>query len=256
MARRIPTQAELDARPDRVAARRLIAAYQSEGIDSAGIVDQLCFQTRPWVVWYEIFGAVCRVSADVQCLATLSIAILRSAAATETHEEEDSANSHLSKMLMQSRESWDGKCAVTLFISYGMQLLIRKSAFFSDGEPAWHAERQNLLAFLGRMSMARVTACQIYFIGRFRRILEPQALRAYDEVAIEDLIMIEDYFTITGIWMKSQFDVVPDTREVWQESMTYTEKRWERWKRNLRALAEQSDETRRAKITDIFLVMA
>jgi len=224
MARRFPTQAELDARPDRVAARRLIAAYQSEGIYSAGIVDQFCFHTQPWVVWYEIFGAVCRISADVQRLATLSAAILRSAAA-EVREEEDSADSHLSKLLMQSRESWNGSRAVPLYISYGMQLLIRKSAFFSNGEPAWHAERRNLLAFLGRMSTAGVTACQIYFIGRFRRILEPQALRAYDEVVIEDLFMIEDYFTITGIWMKSQFDVVPDTREVWQELMTYTEKR-------------------------------
>ena len=68
-------------------------------------------------MWYEIFGAVCRVSADVQRLATLSAAILRSAAATETHEEEDSADSHLSKLLMQSRESWDVKsCGAALYL--------------------------------------------------------------------------------------------------------------------------------------------
>ena len=39
MARIFPTQAELDARPDRVAARSLIAAYQPELMESAGIVD-------------------------------------------------------------------------------------------------------------------------------------------------------------------------------------------------------------------------
>jgi len=260
MAHRFPTQAELDARPDRVAARHLIAAYVSDSVTNADVVDQLCFHTRAWVVWYEIFGAVCRIRADVQLLATLSDEILRAAAAAKAHEEEDEddtwADSHTGKMLMQSRESWDRKLRHAI-----LQLMkdsvtnAHKPEFFSNGEPNCHAERRNLLAYLGRMSVAGITACQIYFVGWSRPILEPQAGRNHDEVDIQDLLMIEDYFKITGTWMKSQFDIVPDTHERWQESLTYTTDRWELWKQNLRALGERVDQKRRAKVASILIAM-
>jgi len=111
------------------------------------------------------------------------------------------------------------------------------------------------MEFLAELTAAGISPCGDYFLGYTRWILEPEGNIADFEVDAEDLLIIEDHCRIAGSWIKTQFGVVPDAPERYRESLLYTEERWELWKRNLRALADHSNDNVRASVTRILAVM-
>jgi hypothetical protein len=108
-----------------------------------------------------------------------------------------------------------------------------------------HAGRRNLNAYLARINAAGITDSKAFFIEAFGHILEPTERvewLAVDVITVEDLVMLEDYFKFAGVWMQTQFDVKPVGEPAHlKQMMTYTEERWERWKQNLKALADGGD---------------
>jgi len=228
-------QTEAESPDDRAAARQLIATYQPNSTD--GVVDQLCLHTDAWSVWNSIFTTVCEVGADVPLLATLSEAILKTAAAAGPRERETWYRHHVRELLMQSRESWDGQSSIVLGNPPVIVLICGLDTFGND-DPSRRVKRQHLMAFLAGLTAAGISPCFNYFIGNYKYILQPQGNAEDFVVDSEDLIIIEEYFRIAGPWMKSQFDVVSDVQEGWDNSRTETG--WGQWKRNLRILAEQS----------------
>jgi len=119
MSEYIPTQAELDAQPDRVAARRLIAAYRPHDADASNVAETLCLHTEVWLTWHELFAAASSRYANVEVLAALSEAILRNAATAGVREEAIGefdeitwTDHHVDTLLMESREFYEGTSKV------------------------------------------------------------------------------------------------------------------------------------------------
>jgi len=106
------------------------------------------------------------------------------------------------------------------------------------------------MAFFARLTVAGITACEVYFFDKFCYILELEP-----EIDVEGLVVIADYFRIAGGWMQARFGIVPTTNENWTECFMYTAEWWESWKRDLRTLAERSDTTVRARVNEILEAM-
>jgi accessory colonization factor AcfC len=114
MSEQYSTQAELDAQPDRVAARRLIASYQPQSADASNVLDTLCLHTDVWITWHELLAAASSRVSDIEKLAELSEAILRTAATAGVREEAVGefeevtwSDYHIETLLMESRESYE-----------------------------------------------------------------------------------------------------------------------------------------------------
>jgi len=119
MSQHYPTQAELEAQPDRVAAQRLIASYRPHSADASSISETLCLHTDVWITWHELFAAASSRHADMKVLADLSEAILRTAATAGIREEAVGkfdeitwTDHHVDTLLMESREFYEGTSKV------------------------------------------------------------------------------------------------------------------------------------------------
>jgi len=118
---------------------------------------------------------------------------------------------------------------------------------FSNADPTHlqHAGRRNLMAFLARLTAAGITNSRLFFFDAFVCMLEPQRVSVWPDdgiVAVEDLVMLEDYFKFTGAWMRTQFGVEPvGSQDHMKQMLTFTEERWEQWKQSLEALAKGGD---------------
>jgi len=258
MSEHYPSQAEPSAMPNRAAMSRLItasiAAYQPDSAESAGMVDQLCLHIEAWLLWLQIFRTVCRSDSDVERLTALSKAILRAAALAGAGygdcEKSTWIEEHESNLLQVSRMIWDRRSSIIFHLP--VTLLINELGSWDDHV---HCDRRHLMAFLAELTAAGIGPCGDYFLGYTHWILQPQDETSDFEVDTENLLIIEDHFTIAGPWIKSQFGVAHDAPEHWKESVTYTQERWALWKRNLQALAERSDDNVRASITRILVAM-
>jgi hypothetical protein len=111
------------------------------------------------------------------------------------------------------------------------------------------------MTFLAEVTAAGVGPCGDYFLGYTNWILEPQGNAADLEVDTENLFIIEDHLRIAGPWIRTQFGVVRDAPEHYREGLTYSQERWELWKRSLRKLVERGNDDTRAHITKILIVM-
>jgi len=102
------------------------------------------------------------------------------------------------------------------------------------------------MAYFASLTVADITACEVYFFDRFGDLVGPSE----NNVDAEDLVIVADYFKIAGPWMQARFGIVSNTNEY------YTEERWELWKSGFRMLAARSDQTIRACVDDILQAMS